>query len=394
MINPSGSESLGNYEMSPLPNVPTQTPVDNLILDEKLVASLNLLFKMQDLLSLPYSKWDENKKTFNSLLAQLPQEMQEQISKYGLTLASSQSDWKKLVVALLGFEKSVDLGGHGGNICIKMKMDNQNHYLFLKKFDETEARNYQVIKALSPKLLDYMPKVYGEATLGTQKFLIMENTRVDDHGNSLKQLLDIKLAGKVEGLENPIANQEEMVATRGTEKNILDYEQMKIGAEFSPDYMIASKGLRAFRVFNYSKSKEALIHALQNEPLEKKELLLNELKKLKRALEDSPVAFIGASIILIKQSDGSIKPLLIDPAHMQVDPKERDSYFYVLRGVKNIYYGTDKKYNLQRISNFRALNSFITHITTGKTELIQKMLLPSAPKPIQKPIKQEGLRVI
>lgn len=315
---------------------------------------------MKDLVSVPTFNWKENEKNFETLLPQLPQEMRNQISQKGLSLASSQINWKKQVENFLGLAKSVDMGGHGGTFCVKMRLENQDHYLFLKPFNEAEARNYQVIKTQSLELQNFMPKVYGEATLGKKQYLVMSNTRIDEHGHPLKQLLDIKLSGKVKGLDNPIANQDEMIKTQGKAKNFLDYMQMKFGADYAPDYMIASKGYRLLRLFHYSYSKKALIKALKGEPQERVHELKERLEELKHALEKSPLAFIGASIILIKNNDGSIKPLLIDPAHLQVNPKESDHP--LLQGIKNIYFGTNDQYRLQRKSNSRSLKSLIADL--------------------------------
>lgn len=276
---------------------------------------------------------------------------------------------------LLGIQihGSVDLGGHGGTFQASVDLKDKTHYVFLKPKDATESRNYKIIRLLDVNLADFMPEIYGEVQIMNQGYLVMENTRMSPNGASLEQLVDIKLAGKIDGESfngitgsgfNPIANQEEMLATRKETKPFLDYLQMGIGSNNSPNFMIAV-GAKALRILNYPNSEEILKNSLKKVPKTDLEFLCQELNTLTTILKESPVAFIGASIILVAQEDGSIKPILLDPAHMQVDNKIKefiDAHFDQEESAL-IYYGQTSSFNKQKMSNENAM--FYIMLTIG-----------------------------
>jgi hypothetical protein len=194
----------------------------------------------------------------------------------------------------------------------------------------------------------------------------MENTRKGENEGHFEQLADIKLAGKISGKEdfNPIADQAEMLTTRVEEKNVLDYDQMKLGAEMSPDYMLAV-GNKMFRLFRYNESEKNLFDALAGvDPINLKKLS-DDLSNIEKLLHTSPVALIGASIILIKQPDGSIKPLLIDPAHLQVNADKREEVNLILQSNEKdkVYYGTSEMFNDRKTSNLTGVRALTVSVS-------------------------------
>jgi hypothetical protein len=243
----------------------------------------------------------------------------------------------------------------------------ETHHLFLKPLDETEARNYEIIKALDPALAQFMPEIYGKADIRGKRYLVMENTRMDGDGNALVQLADIKLAGLLETKDfNPIANQAEMRNTRGKNKNWFDYLQMKWGANQSPHFMIP-KGPKLLRLFNYSHSEESLQQSLDNVNLSQLRKLQETLMQLYITLKSSPLAFAGLSIILVEQKNGQIRPLFIDPAHMQVQPTIMQQQALASRfttdNLAKIFFGSEADYQDYKSSNNIAMLSIISSIS-------------------------------
>lgn len=251
--------------------------------------------------------------------------------------------------------KSTDKGGHGGTYCGIVTVEGGVQVpVFLKPLDKIEYNNYKAIALLAPELCEFMPTIYGTVHRNGYDYLVMENTRMKKDGSSLEQYSDIKLShtlGKSFRKFNPIANQAEVLATRGKTKKWLNEMQMRFGAHKAPGFMVASEGNKCLRFFNYHKSKQLLSknlanyfvkkimsglsnalekadktgRALYNTPerigkaiLDKeKESLLRKFADLERAMKNSKeLAFIGASIILVEGEEGGLRPMLIDPAHI------------------------------------------------------------------------------
>ena len=279
---------------------------------------------------------------------------------------------------------SQDLGGHRKNLLATVTLSTgQTHHLFLKPRDETEARNYAIIQKLAPKVAQFMPRVYGEVRIGDQSYLVLANTRMDANGSPLKQLADTKLAGKISRSDfNPIADQEEMRTTRGEEKGWFDYTQMQIGAASAPHYMSAT-GAKLFRIFNYHTSEGMLLDALEGIDSKNLQRLKSSIKDMYKALAESPIALIGASVIFVKQSDGTITPLLIDPAHMQVDPTKREEMgaFLPDRELSKVYFGKEKTYEERKASNAVALAALTATITAKQAAIVATTSLPPIGSP-------------
>lgn len=211
-------------------------------------------------------------------------------------------------------EGSKDVGGHGGTL--RTNKPFQGKYLFLKPIsDPTEARNYRIIGQLAPEIAArWMPRTYGEMTVGGRTYLVMENMRKDPDGRNLDQPADIKLAGRVAGLHNAIVSEKEMAITRNKTKSLATKLWMKLVTAIAPHFLMTKGGVRLFDYFNSRKLLTESIQGLSPEHLRK---LLNDLIEMRADLSRCDLAFIGASIALIRQRDGSVKPVLIDPAHIQ-----------------------------------------------------------------------------
>lgn len=293
-------------------------------------------------------------------------------------LETTSPEWKKFIEKLLqefGMKGSQDVGGHGGTFLAKITLPNgENHHLFLKPLDETEARNYAIIQEIAPEVTKFMPRVYGEIKIGPQAYLVMENTRIGKQDESLTQLADVKLAGKI-GKENfnPIADQEEMKVTRGKEKGWFDYMQMQQGAESAPHYMLYV-GKKLFRLFNFSSSETNLLNSLAGISAENLQKLNQRLKEMAEVLDASPVAFIGASLIFVKQSDGSVTPLLIDPAHIQVNEKQHEKIDPLLpkEDRKKVYYGNQTMYSDRKQSNLLAMRAIHASVVAKIAETVKE----------------------
>ena len=288
----------------------------------------------------------------------------------------------------LEIKGSIDLGGHGGNLTAEITTESGTKYLFLKPKDPVEALNYKIIQKIAPEVAKFMPTVYGEVQVGGKAYLVMQNTRVSEHGNKLEQIADIKLAGKVPGLKNPIANQAEIKTTRQRKKSALTLLQMGLGARLAPDYMIALKGPKAFRLVNYGLSRSTLQKSLKGLTNHQQNELRNKLRAIQTALYRSPVALIGASIILVKDpNNGDVTPILIDPAHIEVNV-DQAKVVEELRTTNDpaVFYSAkddpeQKIETLQKSSNWNALRSLILDVsvqTTAQNILTQKPSPPQA----------------
>ncbi len=258
---------------------------------------------------------------------------------------------------------SKDQGGHGGTFKGPLTLEGTTHQVFLKPFDGVETKNYELIQSKSPKLSEFMPKIHGLTTIGKKQFLIMENTRISGDGNELKQYGDIKIAGKVKGLDNLIADQEEMLATRGKKKSYGDYTQMKAGANKAPGFLfykddpvVGAVG----RFLHFPNSKENLHKKLKEaKPTEAQLLkLASKITKLQSCLKDSGIALIGGSVIIIQDEQGNLHPKLIDPAHVQYDPSSKENS----EDQRCLFLGTEEKFLARRESNTIGLTDLYTAI--------------------------------
>jgi hypothetical protein len=194
----------------------------------------------------------------------------------------------------------------------------------------------------------------------------MENTRMNkDNGKALEQLADIKLAGK-KGGANPIVDSDETLTTRGSKKRLVKRVVLHLAAKSAPGYIVI-EGKGFGRINNGRNSESNILKCLKDVPLTHLLQLHRDLKTIADVLKNSPVALIGASIILVTQADGSIKPLLIDPAHMHVS---NGKHFEVEKAItdeseiKKVYYGKPEKYSGRKESNARAMTSLLSTIRT------------------------------
>jgi hypothetical protein len=202
-----------------------------------------------------------------------------------------------------------------------------------------------------------------------KKYLQLENLSRDQQGHTWQPLADAKLAGALEYKVdfNPIAHQGEMLVTRGVKKWWVDYKQMQMAAYSSPGYMIAV-GRRCTRLLHYRESEKKLLALLAECTLEQLNKFHNALYELMIILHNSPVALIGASILILKQEDGTIKPMLIDPAHMIVDRERSDDLerHFLEEECPKIYYGDQKAFWEQKTSNHVGINALINAVERAK----------------------------
>ncbi len=330
------------------------------------VDALKPLREIKQLASEMKKKGDCSEESFvmlEKLKGKLPEEMQ----KFTSRLPSEWIDFATKHLQKSGIEGSKDMGGHGGTYLASVSIGKTNYPVFLKPIDETEARNYSIINKLAPDVAKFMSRFYGEVEIEGKRYLVLENIRKGKE-STFEQLADIKLAGKVEGRKfNPIADQKEMQITRGETKNRFDFFQMGAGAKKATFGFMVASGPKCLRIFNYSKSKENVLNALQGVSSEKLCELKINIRKLQNALMKSPIALIGASIIFLKLGDGSVKPLLIDPAHMVVSSDKKEEILGLLpqEEQNKVYYGGEgDRYSLQKESNDNALIALIMVLVT------------------------------
>jgi len=210
-------------------------------------------------------------------------------------------------------EKSIDQGGKGRTLKISKAVNGKFIFLKPKLPDGTEGRNYQVIQK-NPGISKWMPAIFGEISINGKAFLVFENIRKDGQGDELAQVADIKLAGKTSELNNAIASNREMKVTRGRHKTWHNKLWMKITTLLAPNFLLTNGGVR---LIDYIRSKKILQSSLKKTSPQSIQKLLKDLTQMKVDLKKSNFALIGASIALIKEKDGSIRAVLIDPAHMQ-----------------------------------------------------------------------------
>ena len=249
-------------------------------------------------------------------------------------------------------EDSTDLGGHGNTKFVDLTIPGhaQSSPIFLKPFDLIEARNYQKLIKIKSPLLKHMPKIYGEITREGTKYLVMENLKP----GAITQLADIKLAGKLDDDANfnPIACKGELKAT-GKHKSSFSYNQMKLGANSAPHYMIA-ENMRLLkekgRLFNYRNSRSYLNQALQEAKPEEIERLKEQIVELLEYIKSSEVAFIGVSLALLKNERDQLSFKMIDPAHVVLDGTSKEKGFY----SDAVNYAKYKASNIKALEQIRS----------------------------------------
>lgn len=369
----SGLPPFFNTSTSPKKNEPVVVDeIDVQVI--KFFDSLNILNEMKTIFSSGFDKVKENKSLLelnDKLIQPAPNPQNFDHSDWGNFIATLDTALKHS----LGIQQSQDLGGHGGNLLVDAVLTHgEICHLFLKPYDEVEGRNYEIIKRHAPEVAKFMPHVYGAVTIEGKKYLVMENTRIDNKGNKLKQLVDAKIAGKLPSRPdfNPIADQNEIKTTRGYEKGYLDYAQMKLGADWSPDYMVYT-GYKMFRIANFSSSEKNLIDSLAGVKLKELKELVLQLDQIKQAVEESPIAFIGASVIFVMDPQGKVKPIVIDPAHIQVDPDAKsrvENSFNEESDRSHIYFGNSQDYKDRKISNQTGFNALINTVIKQRVSIV------------------------
>ncbi len=260
------------------------------------------------------------------------------------------------MTSITNIQKSNDLGGHGGTLTAEVGKT----HCFLKPMDVTEYKNYKTLQSSNQKITQYMPQFFGETIVNGKSYMILENL-LWNGTDTFKPLADIKLSGKVDGI-HPIASQDEMRITRGHEKGLLDREWMRLSAQNSPNYMIVQgKGLERFN--NYKKSDEILSNICKNITPKNKKKLIEDLHTIKMFIIFGDVAFIGSSILLVQNpTDESVRPVLIDPAHVQYGRKIIGST--ATENTSKLFSETmaPEKYKKRIKSNFISINAIIKTI--------------------------------
>ncbi len=310
-------------------------------------------------------------------------------------------------------EGSSDLGGHGGNKVVSMiAQDGSVKHLFLKKANPSEVHHYGVIGEIAPNLLKFMPRVYGTVTIANAEYLVMENTRKSTEGGDPQQLADVKISGHVSlkgaedegkkygiystlmkrGLKNfnPICSMEEVHHT-GREKSLFDELQMRKGAESAPGFMIPEPG-SSMRFFGYSRSEETLHKQLAQSEVtaDKVQALIKNLTELKEILDKSEINLIGASVMINKDNQGNLHPVLIDPAHLQVYPHREPSLpqgrpleedrlegssAELYNPDQATYKGSPAEYRIRKVSCRNGFDSLIKSLNRYMTVLKKKRSL-------------------
>lgn len=277
-----------------------------------------------------------------------------------------------------------DQGGHGGNLKITIgNQAEQKVHLFLKPLNQTELNNNEYVKNV-PEMLDiqeekfqlrnYTVYAYGSVKINGQSYLVMDNCLNEESQKT--SMIDIKLAGLIPGY-NPIASKDEHNYT-GHKKGWLDYLQMWLGSLFAPNYMVAS-GPRHFRLFNYRNSENKLKQALHEATKDQLIKLKQQLENMKEAMFRNRVAVIGASILLNKNPDGSFNPLLIDLAHIQVNPEDLSFTKIVTNWVtrqKPAFTGSPEEFGKRIQSNQIAMQSIIKTVEDIIVEKEQLFINP------------------
>lgn len=275
------------------------------------------------------------------------------------------------------FESVGSAGGHGGNSIATVTVDNKQVKVFLKPFpkinvgtknnpiivpDKTEYNNYETIKSRCPGLLAHMPKVYGTVEKDGVEYLVMQNTR-DVDGKKLNTIADAKLSGggHAYGL---IATNKEVEKTRKRTKGLGTIIQQEIGARIAPNFMVSREGVaRHMRIFEYPSSDKNLKETLKDATPEQLAHLSTKLGEIKNLMYNDNVALIGASIIIMKDEEGNLTPLLIDPAHM-AETKETE---HESPALTSRYIPSDKEFMARKLSNDLSMASIMNVVSDAKT---------------------------
>lgn len=120
--------------------------------------------------------------------------------------------------------------------------------------------------------------------------------------------------------------------------------------------MIA-KGPPVLRFFYYGQSKKNMLKILEKFNPEQLKRLKTQVESLKKCCEQSSIAFIGASLVILQneQKDPIVK--LIDPAHIVVRDADRNRILGSYRESDQIFSTPDnKKFEFQKESNIASLN--------------------------------------
>jgi hypothetical protein len=275
------------------------------------------------------------------------------------------------------------LGGKGGTRKQDINMNGEQVNLFLKPLEESEYRNYQGIALLS-QMAQHMPQIYGkieDVQLGGDKapgaYLVMQNTIPPGS----KQLCDLKAAYETKELRNEakrsaLADPRELEATNHKKKSAFSFGHMK----FFSGVVTARSKLKGWmnvekakidRPRGYYQSAEKTQKDLEGISSANLFALLGSLEQIRTSFLNSPsVGFIGFSIIFVQDQQGSVKPYLIDPAHVVFGgDKARE-----LIKEKNMYVD-DEALKLYRDSNFLALTSLIQFVHEEATDRLVKETL-------------------
>lgn len=271
----------------------------------------------------------------------------------------------------------------------EITLDNQEKApLFLQDLDETELKNYEIINDLIEKdkkdkkpktdvnlkssgielsnLKEFLPQYYGQVEKNGKRYLVMKDFCKDNEGD-LTPLVDIKLAGKInqKGFD-PIEDQKELKFCHGKKKSILNISQIK---NPKSHFLIANQGK-----LSDQNTKDNLIKLLnENLPHDKKKALgiltnlKSSLEKLYTIVGKAPIAFIGSNIRLLKKSDGTIKPILTNLAHIQIDPDKQTLIDSKKHG--NVYFGEKSDFENRQLSNLLAINTIIKTVEECITPL-------------------------
>lgn len=253
-------------------------------------------------------------------------------------------------------ESASGLAGHGGLMKASVKVEGNDHHLILKPLDRVEHANYDLIKRQAATLGALLPRMYGVVSVKGQEYMVLQD--LTKGKEPFKPIADIKLAGKVEGLENPVVDQGEMLATRGRKKGRLVDFVMAQGAKVAPDFMFVTGGHRRLRALDYAKSKENLLQALEGCSKEDLQDLEEQLEQLTNELKKSPFAFIGASVLLLKSKSGALKLVMIDPAHLGCKESVQEP---------GVYTPSPDQFARQKESNMRALQAIQAVVKAAST---------------------------
>lgn len=216
-------------------------------------------------------------------------------------------------------------GGKGGFRQVTIEIDGKKKKLFLKPIDTHEFSNIRFIhdecaKSKDESILKYMPRVYGRFG----DYMVMEDLR-DAPNGEWQQKADLKIS--LGSQSDP----EELEATNRPkgllEKGLMQFQDNNASLFLALDRSKLQRTRNA--IAGSEQIFKNLLLDLSPEVLPK---LLDQFKELEKLLDNSPVAFIGASIFVFVSPDGKdIKIRLADPAHCIARPlaatEDRNIFF-------------------------------------------------------------------